>query len=261
MLGEKDCRGIVERCLGASKADQLRVSLSQRDVAHLRFARNVPSTSGRALRQTVTAQSVFGTRTGSAAGNQLDPASLEALVRRSEEVARLSPEDPEHTDELGFQDYVPVEAHGGEGADARIEAMAAGVAECIDQARRAAVVAAGFVQASEDVRALATSAGLFGYHRSTVASFSETARTPDATGSGWASAAAQSAGAVDFAGRSRVAIEKARRSAQPRRLEPGDYPAVLEPACVASLLRLFLRSMPRGPPATISTRCIYSAMQ
>ena len=43
--------------------------------------------------------------------------------------------------------------------------------------------------------------------------------------------------------RPRVAIEKAGRSASPTSLEPGDHPAILEPACVASLLRLFLYSL------------------
>ena len=45
---------------------------------------------------------------------------------------------------------------------------------------------AGFLEANARAIAVATSNGLFAYHRTTDADFSVTARTPDGTGSGWA---------------------------------------------------------------------------
>src|SRR5262249_12222708 len=38
----------------------------------------------------------FGTRSGSHSFNQSDPKTIEAAVRKSEELARLAPEDPEY---------------------------------------------------------------------------------------------------------------------------------------------------------------------
>ena len=49
------------------------------------------------------------------------------------------------------------------------------------------VVSAGFVETSAQIQAVATSKGLFGYDRFTAADYNLTARTPDGTGSGWAS--------------------------------------------------------------------------
>ena len=243
MLTEKECRAIVERVLKHSKADAVRVSLSQDETAHLRFARNTPSTSGVAHTRTLSVRSTFGTRSGSAQGNQLDPASIEAVVRRAEEVARRSPEDPEHVPELGPQEYVAVDAWSDETEEQRLERMAAGAGVCIDSARSAELIAAGFIQSNAGVRCLANDAGLFGYNRRQVAHFSETVRTPDGTGSGWASTAAGRVADLDFAGHSAVAVEKSRRSRAPRKLEPGDYPAILEPACVANLVRLLVSAM------------------
>ncbi len=100
MLSEGECRQIVERVLKSSRADEVRISLSQDETSHLRFARNTPSTSGLVYTRTVSVRSAFGTRSGSAQGNQLDGDSLVAVVRRSEEVARRSPEDPEYVEGL-----------------------------------------------------------------------------------------------------------------------------------------------------------------
>ena len=49
---------------------------------------------------------------------------LEALVRRAEEVARRSPEDPEHVPELGPQEYLAVDAWNDEDEGARLDRMA-----------------------------------------------------------------------------------------------------------------------------------------
>ena len=54
-----------------------------------------------------------------------------------------------------------------------------------------------------------TSSGLFAYHRSTDADLSVTARTPDGTGTGWASAGARDWGASMPAALGRIAAQKA----------------------------------------------------
>jgi predicted Zn-dependent protease len=55
-------------------------------------------------------------------------------------------------------------------------------------------------------------------------------------GSGWAADVAPQLGQLDFIGCTRRAGEKARLSRGPRRLQPGKYVTILEPACVADLL-------------------------
>ena len=63
----------------------------------------------------------------------------------------------------------------------------ASVRAALDAAKEKNVEAAGFVETSAQIQAVATSKGQFGYDRFTAADYNLTARTPDGTGSGWAS--------------------------------------------------------------------------
>lgn len=237
MLTEAEAKTLCEQILALSKADEASVSIGGGRRTNLRFARSSPSTSGERDGLSIDIESVFGQRSGSVSVNQVDAATLESAVRRSEELARLAPEDPEHMPALGPQTYTPVpQAFDAETATGGGEALPAGVATCLKEARDQGLVAAGYASTSARFSAIATSKGLFGHHRSTSASVSETARTADARGSGWAASASARASQVDYAGVSRTAIAKALASAAPRPLGPGSYVTILEPACVAELL-------------------------
>jgi len=85
---------------------------------------------------------------------------------------------------------------------------------------------------------VATSNGLFAYHRTTDADFSVTARTPDGTGSGWAHGGARDWNAVNPEAIGRVAAQKAVASRNPQEIAPGLYTAVLEPQAVNDLIPL-----------------------
>jgi predicted Zn-dependent protease len=240
-LSEEEARATTSRVFAAAEATDVRVSLSSAATRNSRFARNMPSTSASIIDRRLSVTAVFGTRSASASTNQLDDASLRDCVRRVETLARLAPEDPEHMPPLdGPQVYLEVpEASEPSGP----EAIAAGVARCISEAADAGLVAAGFATQTSTASCYATRSGVFGFHRSTSAHFSETVRTVDATGSGWACRVGHNAADIDFAGASAAAIEKARGSSAARPLEPGTYPAILEPACVASMVQMLTRSM------------------
>lgn len=245
MLSRDECRAVVDRVLAASRADEVAVDLGGGRTSHLRFARNAVSTSGSFVGDTLTVTSTFGRRSGTATVNQLDDATLELAVRRSEEIARVAPEDPEHVPGPGPQDYLDVDAWSKVTESGGAYRLVDGVELAIAGARATELVAAGFGQFRTGMTCTANSNGLFGTWPSTEASFSETARTPSGTGSGWASSAAVGVESLDFAGISSTAIDKARRSADPRPLEPGRYVTILEPACVANLLWLLVGAMDR----------------
>lgn len=218
MLTRAQAKTITDKALSLSKAEQAFVTLSDGTTAHLRFARNTPSTSGIFGELSLTITSTFGTRSGSATVNQLDDASLAEVVRRSEEVARLAPEDPELMPVLGAQTYAPVAAHDEATATRGAEALAEGVGLCLRDATERGLVAAGFTETTAGATAIASSRGLFGYYQHTGAYVSETARTPDGTGSGWATAVDHRIDAIDY-GRCR-----APRRPRPRpRRSPGRW--------------------------------------
>ncbi|ACY15245.1 metallopeptidase TldD-related protein [Haliangium ochraceum] len=238
MITRERAQSIADKVLSLSTADELQLELSEREVTHLRFARNAPTTSGSYIEPALTVRSSFGTRTGSVTANQFDDASLAAAVARAEELARLAPEDPEHMPVLGPQEYPETPAFDSATAERGAEGLFEGVAGNLEQAARAGVEAAGFTETVAEARAVASSRGLFGYSRATSAYLSETARLPDGSGSGWSSAVDHRVGALDFAGVSRTAIAKAKASKAPRPLPPGEYPTILEPACVANLVQM-----------------------
>ena len=243
---EKDrAQEIIRQTLRWSKADEAQVSLSGGQSANLRFARNTASTSGAETGPSLSVTSVFGKRSGTATVNQLDEATLKGAVARSEEIARLAPEDPERMPLLGPQEHAAVAAWDDTTAREGAERMAAGAAAVLAEARGKQLVAAGFTRTTARGEALGNSKGLFAYHRGTTASFSTTFRTRDGSGSGWAGRAARAIGDIDYAAAGRIAAEKALASRAPRKLEPGSYPTILEPACVAELLELLVRDMDR----------------
>src|SRR5262245_50201166 len=123
------------------------------------------------------------------------------------------------------------------------EMRAGAIGRAIDAAAAAGkpaggVFTAGFLEAHARAVAVATNAGLFAYHRTTDADFSVTARTPDGTGSGWATGGARDWGRVDPAAIGRIAAQKAVASRNPQAIEPGLYTAVLEPSAVDDLVPL-----------------------
>src|SRR4029450_3768537 len=110
------------------------------------------------------------------------------------------------------------------------------VRAALDAAGEKKVDAAGFVETSAQIQAVATSKGQFGYDRFTAADYNLTARTPDGTGSGWASKPFNELRLLAPKARASTAIDKAARSHNPTAIEPGKYTVVLEPAALADLI-------------------------
>ena len=161
MMTREQAKAITDKVLSLSKADEVQLSLSGGTTTNLRFARNTPSTSGSSGDSTLTITSAFGKRSSSVTINQFDDATVQSAVSRSEEMAKLTPEDPEHMPVLGPQQLPDVDGFAQETADKGAEASVAGVALSIDQARAAGLVAAGFVETSAGYSCIASSRGLF----------------------------------------------------------------------------------------------------
>lgn len=183
----------------------------------------------------------LGRRRASASTNQLDNAAIDDAVDRAARLAKLSPESPEAMPPLGPQRYMPAAALTGAvdaataRADAAVRAAAAKLA--LDRARAAGLGMAGFYEHELRSTSLASSAGLWAHHEGTRARFSCSARTSDGSGAGWAGGASHKVGELDGARYVTTAIEKAKAAANPRRLDPGKYTVILEPAAAAALTR------------------------
>jgi predicted Zn-dependent protease len=238
----EQAKEITDKVLSISKAKETLLTLNGTDSANLRFARNTATTSGASSGYTLGITAQFGKRAGTTTTSEFDDASLERAVRSAEEIAKLSPENPELMPALGPQPYTPVTAYFEDTASATPEWRASAVEKALALSRKQDVSSAGFVETQAAIRTVANSKGLFGYDRFTAADYNLTARTPDGTGSGWASKSFNRLSRLDPGVLAAAAIDKAARSRNPEALEPGKYTVVLEPAALADLLAYMLFS-------------------
>jgi predicted Zn-dependent protease len=241
ILSKEEAKRILDKVISLSKADGCTATLNGNDRGNIRYARNSVSTSGEDSNVVLGFQSYFGKKSGSATINEFDDASLEKVVRRAEELAKLAPENPE------FMDPLPQQTYGAESktfaeATAKItpDFRAQAAADSINPAAAKNVTAAGYLQDSRGFAAQANSKGLFNYNKATSVDFTVTMRSNDGTGSGWAAADLNDVSKLNAGEVSNIAIEKALKSREAKAIEPGKYTVILEPSAGADLVRLML---------------------
>ncbi len=236
LLTETEARAICDKLLSHVTADDAMVSVNSEDYGHLRFASNAFTTSGARENVGVAVTVWIGGRRGSATTNEIDDASLKATVAQAEQLARLSPVDREYMPTLGKQTYKPVNGFAEATANISVRARAKTINEVIGGCERAKVVGAGFHQARGSAGASATKNGNFIYDRSSLVSLGMTARTADGSSSGYFLRNHFDVAKLDTSRVANEAIRKALESRNPRVLEPGVYPAILEPQAVVDLI-------------------------
>src|SRR6478735_2859971 len=156
-MTESQARELMQRVLRLSKADACEVNLNGNAGGNIRYARNTVSTAGAQEDVTMVIQSNYGKRSGTVTLNEFTDEALQRAVARSEELARLAPEQRARAAEASIQ--------------------AAKARDC---------TAAGFWQDNDSFAAMANTKGLFAWDKSTGVNFSVTVRTNDGTGSGYA---------------------------------------------------------------------------
>ena len=240
---KEEARKILEKALSFSKADACEINLSGYNSGNIRYARNTVSTSGFSSNQSLAVQSSFGKKSGTATIDEFDDASLEKVVRRAEELANLSPENPEFMEPLGPQMYDESISFSEATANITPEYRAEVASSSIVPADAKDVTAAGFLNDSAGFSAMINSKGLFAYNQSTDVDFTVTMRTNDGTGSGWVSRDFNDVTKFDADEAAKTAIDKAVLSREAKAIEPGKYTVILEPAASSDLLRNMFRSL------------------
>jgi predicted Zn-dependent protease len=256
-LSEDEARRITERVLSFSRADHCRVNLDSVVDGNTRFAQNQMSTSGDIRRTTMTVTSAFGQKVASSTMNRFDDASLEQVVRTSEELARLAPDDPEYLGELGPQSYPESRSFYESTATLEPEERARAIARVTRQALDRDLVSSGFLVHRAGATCVATSAGLFCYIPDSRVDFTTTIRTPDGTGSGWAGTGVNDWPELSTQELGAIAAEKAIQSREPRDVEPGRWTVVMEPTAVGNMVNLMVNQL--GARAADEGRSFFSA--
>jgi predicted Zn-dependent protease len=246
-LSREQARELAGRVLAFSTADDARVNISSGEEGNTRFAVNQISTAGDVTDATATVTSAFGRRVASATTNRFDDESLRRVVQTSEQLARLSPENPEYLGELGEQTYVRgdslVESTAELTPDRRAEIVVAVTAPAAERN----LLSTGFLLHRTGSTAVATSRGLFAYNADSRLNFTTTVRTPDGTGSGWAGIGLNDVDQLEPRDIGMRAIRKAELSREPRAVEPGRWTVVMEPTAVANMVGLMMGQLNARP--------------
>lgn len=236
LLNQEEAKRICDRVIGFSKADECNVAITGTRTGNIRYAQNSVSTAGLNENMQLAVTVAFGKRQGTATINEFDDKSLEKVVRRAEDVARLAPENPEFMPALTKQEYRPSVEFSKATSEIDPEFRAQVAAHSILSAREKKLVTAGFFIDTTGFEAIANSNGVFGYRTFTDLNFTCTARTEDGRGSGWVTRSANDVRKFDAKEASAVAIHKALASVDAKALEPGRYTVILEPAAASGLL-------------------------
>lgn len=236
ILTQDQAREIMQKVVNLSQADFCEVSLNGSRGGNIRYARNTVSTSGEEDNTSLSVQSSFGRKSGTATINEFDDASLQKVVRRSEELAQLAPDNPEFMEPLGPQEFQESNTWAEATAGITPEYRAEAAANSINPSRENDLVSAGFLEDEAGFNAIMNNKGLFAYNRDTSVEFSVTIRTTDGRGSGWVSRDYTDVGDLDTATASQIAINKAIGSVDAVAFEPGRYTVILEPDAAAGLL-------------------------
>lgn len=236
ILSEANAKALLEKVVKLSKADEIECNLDGNIGGNIRYARNTVSTAGEESDLTLAVQSTFGKRKGVATINEFDDASLLKVVRRSEELAKLGPENNEHVPVFGKQKYLESKTYFDSTASVSPADRAQAAEDSIVPSKKNKLVASGFLEESVNFSAIMNNKGLFAYNSNTNVDFSVTIRTEDGTGSGWVTRNYSDYKLLNTAEASGIAIMKAKNSVEAKALEPGKYTVILEPAASVGLL-------------------------
>jgi predicted Zn-dependent protease len=228
---------ILEKVLSFAGADEVTATLSGGSGAVTRFADNAITQNIGRTDHVLAVSCAYGSRHASATTNRLLDEALEAVVERAEAAARVSPPDPEYMPPVEATEaakYPTVESWFEETAKFSPEARAEGIAWAAKEVGSRGFRLSGAFTTSDSFFALANSAGLRAFHRSTMAEIHATVLGE--TGSGWSQKIDNNADDVHVEQVTFEALEIAAKAQNPVDTEPGKYTVILRPVAVVEML-------------------------
>ncbi|MGH9667028.1 MAG: PmbA/TldA family metallopeptidase, partial [Bryobacteraceae bacterium] len=221
MLTVEELKKLTARALSFSKFPDCSVTITSTEEAYTRFANNGITMAGFSTRNAIVIQSTRDGKSGVAQIGETSGEALQAAVKRSEEMAALSPVNPEHLAPLGPRQYPRTNDYDEATARAQAPEILPRIRAAVKVAEKQKLVAAGLLDRTHSVTAIANKAGLYGFHRGADAEMSTTIRMPNGSSSGWAGHPATRIAEIDGAKLAGIASRKCLAWKNPKRLDPG----------------------------------------
>ncbi|HEU4588166.1 MAG TPA: metallopeptidase TldD-related protein [Gemmatimonadales bacterium] len=249
ILSKPACDAIARRAQSFARGGgDTKVDLASWWAGELRWARNRVSLASDRRDVSLSVRRIITGALGMATSNQLDDASLEAVVRAAERAIGFAAPT--------FQDIVapppafeyPQTAIWSDATyDFAAEARGELARALIEPAEAKGMLSAGYMEVRALAGAWATEVGPF-YAQQTQAQCSITVRDPEGTGSGWAGLSSYDWRKIDAMALAQRALQKCLDSRNPVALEPGRYTVILEPQAVHELVKLVVDAL--GQPSS-----------
>ncbi len=239
LMGEERLHQLCGVAIDAAEADQTQIAIRVTDSSLTRFAHSSIHQNVSERNFAVAVKVAIGKRIGYAQSNTLSDEAIRKAVAAAEKSASVLPEDPAFN---SFADsspsYPATQAYYASTADFGPEKRAEAVGRIVEQAQKSASATCnGSVRISAHETAIMNSFGVRAYAPSTEASLITLCENPD-EGTGWAEAHSRDVTSIDWKAVALTAAELSARSANPRDIEPGDYPVILMPCASIDLLQM-----------------------
>jgi PmbA protein len=234
MLGREKVKAIVDQVMAASKADQTEMVVSGEDSFLTRFANSTIHQNVAETNVEISVRAVVGKKIGVASTNRIDKAALRGVTERALEIARLQKENPDFLSLPEPKPVVDMENLSKGTVDFSPQQRADAVKRVIAIADKSDVQAFGSFSTGTAEVAVANSLGVFCHNLASDAHLVAVAMGE--SGSGYALSSSRDAEQIGVEGTAQRAVDKAVRSAQPTKLEPGEYMTILEELAVRDLI-------------------------
>ena len=231
---------VAEAAVAAAPGGDALAHVSHERSLLLRFAGNRPTQATAIDDVTVELAVVFDGHLGRAATNQTSAEALRDCAGRALGAAEAAASTAPAAEHPGFPATEPARDHHGYDAETAAldpEAGGAALATTFAAAERHSLEAHGVWTVAEDERAVATSAGGGALDRTTDAMMKVICIAPGGR-SGYAAKMSIAGSELDAGSLAERAAAKALAPGDNTELPPGEYPIVLEPRAVGSLLEL-----------------------
>lgn len=235
LISQDEALSLLEKAISQSEAEGVFISLSNNESSLTRYSENQIGQNISKTKFKLKVTSYFGKRCATAGTTELDIDAIAATIRRSEELARIAPEDPEWVPLLEGQTYENrTPAFDELTATISPLARAEMVQRVCAASAKAGVNGSGTLSTDASLDAIANSSGVRGCDRYTKADFGFTARIED--GSSWNRRTAWGIGQLPVEEAAAETIDRAFATRDPREVPPGVYPVIFSNAAFADLL-------------------------
>jgi predicted Zn-dependent protease len=239
ILEEKEIKSLLESVISGNQGKMVRIGISSTETGSTRFANNAITTNGVYNRLSLYVDIVKGKKRGIVVANELNKEKIREAVGKADALADVAPENAELMPPLGPQTYPRVpNLYFKSTADFSPGQRVDAIQSAVDKAKKKNLTAAGFFETSSSSAAFMNSKGLYYYLNSTRSYYSNTLRAEG--GSGWASAEEENIEKLRTGELADRALKKSLDSRNPKKLEPGKYTVILEPAAVADMVWFLL---------------------